>query len=71
MTSQTDLQIYLLEELGSPEKWTTVLIRTERGQKILENAMKEGHIEAKPLSNEGLEKMKGLARLKLEEGVTD
>lgn len=56
--------------VGSPEKWTTVLVRTKRGQKIFENAQKEGYIKAKPLLNEGLKKIKELAQLKLEEGVT-
>ena len=57
--------------VGSPEKWTTVLIRTERGKKIFENAVKEGYIKAKPLSDRGLEKVKRLARLKLKAGITD
>ena len=57
--------------VGSPKKWTTVLIRTERGKKIFEDAVKEGYIKAKPLSDRGLEKVKWLARLKLKEGITD
>ena len=55
--------------VGSLEKWTTVLIRTERGRKIFGEAVKEGHIEAKPLSDGALEKIKELARLKLEAGI--
>ncbi len=57
--------------VGSPEKWTTVLIRTKRGKKNFEDAVKEGYIRAKPLSDRGLEEIKELARLKLEEGVPD
>jgi coenzyme F420 hydrogenase subunit beta len=57
--------------VGSPEKWTTVLIRTKRGKKIFEDAIKEGYIKAKPLSDRELEEIKELARLKLKEGVTD
>jgi len=57
--------------VGVPEKWTTVLIRTERGKKIFEDAIKEGHIEAKPLTDGALGKIKELARLKLNEGITD
>lgn len=57
--------------VGSPEKWTTVLIRTERGRKNFEYAVKERYIKAKPLSDGGLRKIKELARLKLNEGITD
>ena len=55
--------------VGSLEKWTTVLIRTERGRKIFEEAVEKGHIEAKPLSDGALEKIKELARLKLKAGA--
>ena len=57
--------------VGSPEKWTTVLIRTERGRKVFEDAVKERYINAKPLSDGALKKIKELARSKLSEGVTD
>jgi coenzyme F420-reducing hydrogenase beta subunit len=55
--------------VGSPEKWTTVLIRTERGRKTFGETVKGGHIEAKPLSDEALERIRELARSKLEEGI--
>ena len=57
--------------VGSPDKWTTVLIRTERGKKIFEDTVKEGYIKVKPLSQGVLKKIKDLARLKLSEGITD
>ncbi|MDH5441771.1 MAG: Coenzyme F420 hydrogenase/dehydrogenase, beta subunit C-terminal domain [Candidatus Bathyarchaeota archaeon] len=55
--------------VGSPEKWTTVLIRTERGKKIFDDAARRGYVKVDPLPVGALEKIKGLARLKLEEGV--
>lgn len=57
--------------VGSPEKWTTVLIRTERGRKVFEYAVQERYIKAKPLSDGGLRKIRELARLKLSEGISD
>jgi coenzyme F420 hydrogenase subunit beta len=56
--------------IGSPEKWTTVLIRTERGRRVFKDAVKERYIKAKPLSDDALKKVKELARLKLSEGIT-
>jgi coenzyme F420-reducing hydrogenase beta subunit len=56
--------------IGSPEKWTTVLIRTKKGQEIFENAQNEGYLVAKPLQDDGIEKIRKLAMLKLEEGIT-
>jgi len=62
----------LLGGVGSPDKWTTVLIRTERGEKkIFEDTVKEGYIKVKPLSQGVMKKTKDLARLKLSEGITD
>lgn len=55
--------------IGSPEKWTTVLVRTKKGQEIFENTQKEGYLVTKPLPEEGLEKIQKLAMLKLEEGA--
>ena len=55
--------------VGSPEKWTTVLIRTERGRKAFGEAVRGRHIKAKPLSDEALERIRELARSKLEEGI--
>ncbi len=55
--------------IGTPEKWTTVLIRTERGRETFEEAVEKGYIEAKSLSTRALEKIRDFARLKLERGA--
>lgn len=57
--------------VGSPEKWTTVLIRTKRGEEIFSRAVEEGYIRARPLSDEALGRIEELARLKLKEGVIE
>ena len=56
--------------VGSPEKWTTVLIRTERGKKVFDDAVKGGYIKAKSLSSEGLKRIREIAKLKFT-GVAD
>jgi len=56
--------------VGSPEKWTTVLIRTERGKRIFEDAEKEGYLRTESLPDQALEDVRSLARLKHEEGAT-
>lgn len=35
--------------VGSPEGWSTVIVRTERGEKTLDRAVKSGLLEIKPL----------------------
>lgn len=47
-----------------PEKWTTVLIRTEGGRKVFEYAVKEGYIKAKPISDGALKKNKNVSKIK-------
>jgi len=57
--------------VGSTKRWTTVLIRTERGSRIFDDATEEGYIVAKPLPDRRLDKIRRLARLKFEKGITD
>ena len=38
--------------VGSPEGWNTVIVRTERGEKALDKAVKAGVLEVKPLEAE-------------------
>ena len=56
--------------VGTPEKWTTVLVRTERGRKVFHDAVSKGDIVAKPLPDDALEKIEELAKLKLEASAT-
>jgi coenzyme F420 hydrogenase subunit beta len=56
--------------IGTPENWTTVLVRTERGRKIFHDAISKGNISVKPLPDDAMKKIEELARLKLEVGAT-
>ena len=38
--------------IGSPEKWTTVLVETEQRKKIFDAAAKEGYFKRKKLPTE-------------------
>jgi len=54
--------------VGSPDGWSTVIIRSERGEEALRGAEKEGLIEVKPLDEvePGLEAVVKLSRFKRE-----
>ncbi len=46
---------------GSPEGWTSLIIRTGGGRELVEVATAAGAIETKPMDEAGIEKMKRLA----------
>lgn len=50
--------------VGSPEGWSTVIVRTERGERALDRAVKSGLLEIKPLGEvkPGLETVIRLAK---------
>ncbi len=48
--------------IGSSKGWSTVLIRTKRGEKIFEEAMKEGYLIANSLPDAGMELLQKLAK---------
>lgn len=56
--------------VGTPEKWTTVLVRTKRGRKLIRDAINKGDIIAEPLHQDALKKIEEMAKLKLEAGAT-
>lgn len=57
-SEQSDVSV---GSVGSPEGWSTVLIRTDKGFKLIEDAEKENYIETKPISEGGLKIMEKLA----------
>ncbi|RDE15092.1 MAG: NADP oxidoreductase [Candidatus Thorarchaeota archaeon] len=50
--------------IGSDEGWTTVLVRTIRGEQILQESAADGYIEAELLDPKGLESIERVARSK-------
>jgi len=53
--------------VGSPEGWSTVIIRTEKGLKLIEAAEKDNYIQTKPIADSGLKIMEKLAKKKKSE----
>lgn len=48
--------------IGSSKGWSTVLVRTRKGEEVFEGAVKEGYITANPLSDASMELLQKLAR---------
>jgi len=57
--------------IGSEEGWTTVIIRTDIGEKIFNEAAKEGYLEIKEISEEGKKEIINLAETKYKYGVNE
>ena len=53
--------------VGSDQGWSTIIARTEKGLKALQNAEDKGYIETKPLEQSGLNLLKNLANKKKKE----
>lgn len=52
---------------GAPEGYSTVIVRTEKGRKLIEEMKKQNLIETKKLKSEDIEKIISLATLKQEQ----
>lgn len=50
--------------VGSEEGWTTLLLLTERGEKVFKQAVKDGSIEAEPIDEKDFRAVDNLARFK-------
>ncbi|MGZ7048621.1 MAG: Coenzyme F420 hydrogenase/dehydrogenase, beta subunit C-terminal domain [Methanobacterium sp.] len=57
--------------VGSPEGWSTVIVRTDKGNQILTSAEAEGHLETKPMTDSGLKIMEKLAMEKKDENKAE
>jgi coenzyme F420 hydrogenase subunit beta len=51
--------------IGSDEGWTTVLVRTERGEKVIKGALNEGIIEGELLDSDAILSVMNSARFKM------
>jgi len=58
------IRISPLEELAAPIGWTTVLARSALGYEIFNEAVDNGYIEARHLTDDELEKTLNLAKMK-------
>ena len=55
--------------VGSEDGWSTVFVRTERGEEVVNAAAEKGYIELKDVGEEGLESIRKLAKSKKESGM--
>ena len=67
LTSETsDISI---GSIGSEEGWSTLIIRTEKGENIVEGAVKDGFIEVKDFSDSQFELLERIASSKIEKNL--
>jgi len=59
-----------LGEIGSPQSWTTIIVRSQKGLDILREMENENEIELKPISLSNLDMLYGLAILKYRYHIT-
>ena len=55
--------------VGSPEGWTTIIVRTDLGEKIVKEAAEAGYIEIQELGEEDIKEILELAKIKREFGA--
>ena len=67
MDFTSELSDVSVGSVGSPEGWSTVIIRTEKGLKLIEAAEKDNYIQTKPIGDAGLKVMEKLAKGKKSE----
>ncbi|MGC9516339.1 MAG: Coenzyme F420 hydrogenase/dehydrogenase, beta subunit C-terminal domain [Methanomicrobiales archaeon] len=57
-SEQSDISV---GSVGSPDGWSTIIIRTDKGLELVENAEKDYYIKTQPISDKGLVLMDRLA----------
>lgn len=64
MDFTSELSDISVGSVGSPDKWSTVIVRTEKGLDLLKSAEKDNYIITKPLTEAGLKILEKLASTK-------
>ncbi|MCK9151614.1 Coenzyme F420 hydrogenase/dehydrogenase, beta subunit C-terminal domain [Methanobacterium alcaliphilum] len=67
-SEQADISV---GSVGSPDGWSTIIVRNEKGLDILEKAEKENYIETKPVSDSGIKLIERLALKKKSENLEE
>lgn len=65
----SDISDISVGSLGSTKGWSTVIIRTEKGKKLLENAEKEGYFETKIITEKGKKVLERIANKKKKDNL--
>lgn len=71
MDFTSELSDVSVGSVGSPEGWSTVIIRTDKGLKLIEAAEKDNYIQTKPVGDSGLKIMEKLAKKKKNESKAE
>ncbi|ADB58635.1 Coenzyme F420 hydrogenase/dehydrogenase, beta subunit C-terminal domain [Archaeoglobus profundus] len=50
--------------VGSDDGWSTIIIRSDRGEKIVKGAVDQGYLEVQPITEKGIEAIRKLASRK-------
>lgn len=64
MDFTSELSDISVGSVGSPDGWSTVIVRTEKGLKLLKEAEKDNYLITKPITEKGLHIIERLARKK-------
>lgn len=67
MDYTSELADLSIGSVGSPEGWSTIIARSEKGLEVIQNAEKEGYIETKQIEPSGISLIEKLARKKKRE----
>lgn len=67
MDFTSELSDISVGSVGSPDKWSTIIVRTERGLELLKDAERDKYIKTKPLTESGLKIIERLAGKKKKE----
>ncbi|MHC1604372.1 MAG: Coenzyme F420 hydrogenase/dehydrogenase, beta subunit C-terminal domain [Candidatus Methanofastidiosia archaeon] len=54
--------------VGSPDTWSTVIVRTERGKRVIEGAIAEGYVQSKEVDEESINLIKKISETKRKRG---
>jgi len=71
MDFTSELSDISVGSVGSPEGWSTIIIRTDKGLELVENAEKDNYIKTKPITDKGLKLMDKLAMEKKKENKVE
>lgn len=71
MDFTSELSDISVGSVGSPEGWSTIIVRTEKGLELLKDAERDEYIKTKPLPESGLKVIERLAKKKKKENKAE
>ncbi|MBX7077024.1 MAG: Coenzyme F420 hydrogenase/dehydrogenase, beta subunit C-terminal domain [Methanobacteriaceae archaeon] len=55
--------------VGSPKGWSTLIVRTEKGKKIIDDCLKKGYLKSKPITENGLKLLQRISNKKIQNNL--